>query len=195
VNASCDWGDELPRLSGRRLGLRWITVEDAPALFAIFGDPEVTRYWSSPPLKDLAAATDLVEEIHEFFRERRLFQWGISTLEDDEVQGTCTLVEIDAINRRAEIGFALGRRTWGRGLATEAVELMIRFAFEKLDLQRLEADVDPNNERSLRLLERQGFQREGLLRERWRLGGETQDSIFLGLLRRQWTPTVDRRSE
>lgn len=193
MNTSFEWGDELPRLSGKRLDLRWLTTDDAPALLRIFGDSEVMRYWSSPPLRDLAAATALVDEIQHFFRSRTLFQWGIASREGDELYGTCTLLNIDHAHRRAELGFALARDAWGRGLATEAVEALIGFSFDTLALHRLEADVDPRNDRSLRLLERQGFRREGYLRERWHHLGELNDSVFLGLLGSEWpSPRVAR---
>lgn len=157
-------------------------------MLEIFGNAEVMKFWSSPPLADLVAASQLIDEIHEHFHARRLFQWGICSRDSSQVHGTCTLLNVDLTQRRAEIGFALARGEWGQGLASEALEVMIRFAFEALGLQRLEADVDPRNERSLRLLERQGFRREGYLRERWLHSGETQDAVFLGLLRREWTP-------
>jgi RimJ/RimL family protein N-acetyltransferase len=181
-----EWGHELPRLSGRRLDLRWLTEQDAPAILAIFGDAEVMEFWSSPPLRDLAAAATFIEEIGTLFRARRLFQWGICSRETDEVFGTCTLFHVDPSHRRGEVGFALRRDRWGLGLATEAVRVLIGFSFDTLGLHRLEADVDPKNERSLRLLERQSFRREGYLRERWHLPGGVHDSVLLGLLRREW---------
>ncbi len=187
---SFDWGDELPKLAGCRLDLRRLTQEDAPAIFSIFGDPEVMRFWSSPPLADLAAAAALIDEIHDLFRSRRLFQWGVCSREDDVVIGTCTLYNLDLAHRRAEVGFALRRSAWGRGLATEALEVLIRFSFDRLGLHRLEADSDPENAGSLRVLERQGFRREGYLRERWHHLGKVHDAVFLGLLRREWQPST-----
>ncbi len=184
---SFEWGSALPTLPAPRVDLRWLTTEDAPAILAIFGDPEVMRFWSSPALKDRAAAMQLIEEIHGFFRSRRLFQWGICLRETSEVIGTCTLLDISMEHRRAEVGFALRRDQWGQGLATEALDTLIAFAFETLDLHRLEADADPHNERSLLVLERQGFRREGYLRERWHHLGEVRDTVFLGLLRREWS--------
>ena len=186
TKAAFDWGKQLPRLAGERVVLRWLTDQDSEAVFEIFGDPEVMRYWSSPALKNLDAAADLIKEIHHFFDTRRLFQWGICLRESDEVIGTCTLLNLDLTHRRAEIGFALRRSVWGRGYASEAISLLLRFSFESLDLHRLEADVDPENERSIRLLERHGFQREGYLRERWHHLGEIRDTVFLGLLRDDW---------
>ena len=184
-----DWGNELPTLHGQRVNLRWLTQDDAPEIFTVFGDPEVVRFWSSPPFPDVAAASALIDQIQELFKARRLYQWGICSPETGKVVGTCTLFNINAAHRRAEIGFAVAREHWGTGLGSEAVQLLIGFAFGTLDLHRLEADVDPQNARSLRLLERQGFQREGYLRERWHLPGKVYDAVFLGLLAHEWKRT------
>lgn len=180
----------LPTLDTERLRLRPLAVADVPALFAVFGDVEVCRYWSRPPLPDIAAADALLREIERGFAARTLFQWGIAERASDLVVGTCTLAAISAAHRRAEIGYALGRDAWGRGYAAEALPALVRFAFEALDLRRLEADVDPRNTRSIRALERLGFVREGHQRERYEMEGEIQDAVLYGLLRRQWSDEV-----
>lgn len=177
---------ELPTLAGERVHLRWLAERDVPALFAVFGDPVAMRYWSTPALADESGAAALLRDIHERFHARTTFQWGIARRGDDVVIGTVSLYQIDFAHRRSEVGFALGRAHWGQGLATEAVRLAISYAFRALDLGRLEADVDPRNLPSLRVLERLGFVREGYLRERYHVNGETQDSVLLGLLRREW---------
>src|SRR5262249_7799581 len=133
-----DWGDRLLTLPGRRLDLRWLTQDDAPDVLAIFGDPEVMRYWSSPPLQDLAGATALIQEIHDLFRARQLFQWGVCSRASGRVFGTCTLYNLSLAHRRAEVGFAIARASWGQGFATEALELLIGFCFGTLGLHRLE---------------------------------------------------------
>ena len=74
----------------------------------------------------------------------------------------------------------------------EALTALFGFAFGPMALRRLEADVDPRNENSLRILGRLGFRREGLLRERWNVGGEIQDTAFLGLLAREWRSAAGR---
>ena len=137
-------------------------------------------------MSDFAAAGGLLREIHDHFRARTLFQWGIAPRAGGAVLGTCTLFRWEARHRRAEIGFALGRARQGKGFGTEAVGLLVAFAFQVLGLHRLEADADPRNEPSLRLLERLGFRREGYLRERYHVNGEVQDSVLLGLLRPEW---------
>jgi RimJ/RimL family protein N-acetyltransferase len=176
----------LPTLLSERLALRWLTPADVPALHEIFSDVAVARYWSSPPLADRDAAKALLAEIYELFGKRALFQWGIARRSDDVVVGTCTLAGLEPAHRRAELGFALGRRHWGYGYVAEALPALVSFAFEKLGLHRLEADVDPRNHTSIRALERLGFQREGYLRERYHINGEMQDAIMYGLLHQDW---------
>lgn len=189
MSSSFEWGEKLPTLSaGSRLELRWLTQQDAPEILSVFGDSRVIEYWSSPALEDLEAASGLIDNVHQLFASKRLFQWGICLRETDQVCGTCTLYQLDTTHRRAELGIALGSTSWGQGFGSEALGGLIEFAFDALGLHRLEADIDPMNERSLRLFERQGFRREGYLRERWHQHGKPQDSVFLGLLRRDWRP-------
>jgi len=179
-------GPRLPTLEADRLRLRWLEAGDVDALYAVFSDPEVMRYWSTTPFPDRAAAEALLAEIRACFARRNLFQWGIARRSDDLVIGTCTLNNIVPAHRRAEIGFALGRAYWGRGYAAEALGRLLEFAFNELGLHRIEADVDPRNARSIRLLEQLGFEREGHLRERWYVGGEALDGLFYGLLAPAW---------
>lgn len=177
---------ELPTLVTSNLHLRALTRADVSALFSIFGDPEVTRYWSHPALPTEDDAEKLHEHIISGFKKRSLFQWGLARREDDIVVGTCTLAGLDRGHRRAELGFALARAQWGQGLMAEMLPVLVDFAFGPLSLHRLEADVDPRNSASLRTLERLGFRKEGYLRERYHVGGETQDSVLLGLLAAEW---------
>lgn len=176
----------LPTIITARLKLRWISNDDVDALFEVFSNAEVMRYWSTPPLADRDAAVDLVNEIHDSFQRQVMLKWGVARLADDKVIGTTTLYNLDFSNRRAEVGYALGHDYWGQGYMQEALQALLGYAFETLDLRRLEADVDPRNKASIQTLERLGFQREGFLRERWEVAGEIQDALFYGLLRPEW---------
>ena len=129
--------DILPTLSTKRLRLRWLTETDADALFEVFSDPEVTRFWSTPAWTDREAGAALIREVHDSFRQHSLYQWGVTLKTSDRVIGTCTLSSLDARNRRAEIGFALGRSHWKRGYVSEAIDELLRFAFEELKLHRM----------------------------------------------------------
>ena len=172
----------FPQLQGRRVRLRGPRSEDAPALFTLFSDPAVMRYWSRPPMTTLGEAQGLIGEMLDSFEQRTLLNWMLTTRDDDSVIGTCTLFRIDARHRHAEIGYALRSDCWGQGLAREAVALVLDWAFRRLDLQRVEADIDPANDASRQLLLRLGFASEGLLRQRFFVGDVVTDSELFGLL-------------
>jgi [ribosomal protein S5]-alanine N-acetyltransferase len=178
----------LPTLAGERVVLRWMTARDTDALYEIYSDPETTRFWSTTAMTRKGEARQLLREIREEHQAGQLHEWGMTHRGDDHVIGTCTLFLIDHSNRRAEVGFALGRRWWGRGLMCDGLTTLLDFAFNELGLRRIEADVDPRNRNSIKLLEGLGFRAEGLLRERWNVGGELQDCAFYGLLARDYTP-------
>jgi [ribosomal protein S5]-alanine N-acetyltransferase len=181
---------KLPTLVGQRVSLRWMTRKDAGALYEIFSHPEVVRYWSTGPMQRKSDALLLLQDIREEHAAGRLHEWGLTTGEADRIIGTCTLFALDRSNRRAEVGFALAREWWGRGLMRDGLATLLDFAFETLGLRRIEADVDPRNRLSAELLERLGFKREGTMRERWNVGGEVQDAAIYGLLAREYSPGV-----
>lgn len=179
-------GEKLPTIGAERVRLRHLQESDTDSLFEIFSDREALRFWGFPPYIERAEAEQLLAEIHEHFRQKTLFQWGIALNSNDQIIGTSTLFHFDEKSRRAEIGYILDRRYWGKGLANEALTALLEFAFETLNLHRLEADIEPRNAASVKIIERLGFQREGFLRERWIVSGEIQDSLFYGLLRSDW---------
>ena len=178
----------LPTLETPRLRLRWMTEADVPALFTLFSHPEVTRYWSWPAYTERAQAEKLLANIHKHFAERTLFNWGFARREDDQIIGTCTLADLSEPHRRASLGYSLHPVHWGRGYGREAVGRVVEFGFTSLGLHRLEADVDPRNTSSMKVLEGLGFQREGFQRQRYFLNGEIQDAVLYGLLRPEWRP-------
>jgi ribosomal-protein-alanine N-acetyltransferase len=180
----------VPPLAGRRVALRAVSWEDAPALFGLFSDRAVTRYWSRPPMTHLAQAQALVRDVHAGYRSGELLQWGIALAGTRELIGTCTLFHFSRPCRRAELGYALASAHWKRGLMHDALTTLVAYAFERLDLNRLEADIDPANAASARALERLGFVKEGRLRERWIGADVVSDSDLYGLLRREWRPPV-----
>src|SRR6266511_5951093 len=136
-----DW-ERLPTIQTDRLLLRWISAEDVDDFYAIYSDPEVMRYWSTPPLPDRNAASTLVREIHEGFKRRELLKWGIALRTDDKLIGSVTLFKPDFTHRRVEIGYALGRAHWGNGYMHETLKALLTYAFDVLDFHRIEADAD-----------------------------------------------------
>jgi len=183
----------IPVITATRLLLRPLADADVPALFEQFSDPEITRFWSSPPLVTIADAQTLLDEINDEFQRGELLEWGLERLDTPGVIGTCALSHLDLGNRRGEIGFSLRRNAWGNGYMSEMLPVLVDYAFTDLGLHRLEADVDPRNAASIRLLEGLGFRQEGHLRERWRITGDVQDSLIFGLLEPEWASRQHRR--
>lgn len=178
--------ETLPIITTPRVILRWISENDIDSLYEIFSNPQVMRYWSTVPLPNREAAAELQREIAGGNESDQMYKWGLALRDSNAIVGTTTLFNLNLDNGRAEIGYALGHAYWGKGYMNEALGALLSYAFEVMDLRRLEADVDPRNTASIRTLERLGFQREGYLRERWHVNGEIQDALFYGLLRREW---------
>ncbi len=174
-----------PTLHGPRVRLRALRDEDAQGLLALFGDARVTRFWSRPPLTQREEAQALLERAHNEFAARTALEWAIAG-EDDALIGSCKLFRIAPAHRRAELGYALHPDHWGRGVAGEAVRLALGWGFGTLELHRIDADIDPDNQASRSLLLRLGFQIEGRLRESFFVGDRVTDSEKLGLLARDW---------
>ena len=173
----------FPILATDRLRLRPMTAADTEAVFSLFSDSVVTRYLNRLPMTTLADAAALIERATAEYTGGTALRLGLVLAGNDRVIGTGNLLHFDWPSRRAEVGYALAQPYWGRGLAGEATTAVIEYGFETLDLHRIEAELDPRNAPSLRVLERLGFGREGLLRERCIVGDEVSDSLIMGLLR------------
>jgi RimJ/RimL family protein N-acetyltransferase len=176
----------VPILIAERVRLRPLLATDADDLFALQSDVRVMRYWSHPAWTEREQAVQRIAQLERDRAAAEFYTWAVTQDGSDALIGTVSLFTIHREQRRAELGYALASSLWGRGYATEMLRPAIDFAFNTLDLERLEADIDPRNEASCRLVERVGFIREGLLRERWRVAGEVTDSAMYGLLRREY---------
>ena len=173
-------------LDTARLRLRSLAPVDAAALYRIYADPVVMRYWSSPPWADPARADEVIAADRVELPRGAHLRLALVRKQDDALIGTCSLFAFHAASRRAELGYALARDAWGQGLMAEALDVLVAWAFGELNLNRLEADIDPRNTASAKSLARLGFVLEGRLRERWIVGGEVCDAAIYGLLRSAW---------
>lgn len=170
-----------PTLASKRLILRQLKVDDAPALFDVLSDDEVMLHWSSGP--------------HTHIDEtQRYIAWNADT----ESGHICWAITLDGgvalgwvillphRKNSFELGYILGRSHWGKGYVYEAACMALDHAFVNLAARRVMADTDPDNSGSIRLLEKLGFQREGYLREEWETHIGVRDSLLFGLLRTEW---------
>jgi ribosomal-protein-alanine N-acetyltransferase len=168
-------------LETERLRLQPLTEADAEAIFPLMDDPEVMAYWDVPEIDDPDLVAGIVRGQVAEMAAGRAVHWSIRGLGDDAFIGTCDLSEIERRHKRAEVGFMLGRDTWGQGYALEAMQAVIAFAASS-GLRRLTGRTHLGNRRSEAILEKLGFSEEGLLRGHvWR-DSERRDCRLWGLL-------------
>jgi RimJ/RimL family protein N-acetyltransferase len=147
------------------------------------------RYWSTPPWTSSEPGIAMIRSDSAQATNDHL-RLGIELSQGESLIGTCTLFNINFKCRRAEVGYGLGASAWGKGYMREALLALIDYGFRELNLNRIEADIDPRNAASAKTLGRLGFAQEGLLRERWIVGDEVSDTAFYGLLRREWMKSL-----
>ena len=177
-----------------RVRLRRIERSDGDTLYDIHSNDDVARYMARPAMRRREEADELIDRVHKGYETNTILQLAIERKSDEALLGYCLLFNFNERCPRAEIGYALGRPHWGRGYMHEALVALVELAFGRLELNRLEADIDPRNGPSARSLERLGFEKEGVLRERWKINGELSDSLILGLLKREWLSRPSRPS-
>lgn len=180
------FAEGLPTFEHEGLRLRAPRPDDERDVFELYADREAVRYGFAPPMATLEDARALMADVQRLAAAKTLFHFFACEASDDRVIGHGTLFAFHRESRRAELGYSTLAKRWGQGLGTRIAGALIALSFGPLDLLRLEADVDPRNPGSLRVLEKHGFQREGYARERWLVGGEIADGVLLALLRREW---------
>jgi ribosomal-protein-alanine N-acetyltransferase len=176
----------FPVLTTERMVLRRLQPEDAPDVFVFRGDIEVQQY-NDEPLEDEAAALDFIQHLNADYDAQHNILWAMTLRDENRVFGLCGFGYWDRMHQRSAIGYDMARSHWGQGLALEALAEVLRFGFERMQLHRIEAETVLDNTRSVRLLERLGFQREGSRREfTLEADGQFHDDVIYGLLRREW---------
>lgn len=170
---------------GTRLSLRYARPADAAALLELGRNPEVTEFFSWGPYDDIAQPREFIERMAADRQAGTRLEFVIAGPDDVPI-GITGLSEFAKRDRRAVVGTWLGRQHWGTGANRESKALILALAFGALGLQRVSAYAHPENERSLRALERLGFTREGVL-VAWHLHhGRRRDVAILRLLREDW---------
>ncbi len=185
----------FPLLRTERLLLREITFRDTEAIFRIRGDYQVTRHNIGAAYESAADARRLIEQIRKAYRAKAELRWGITLLGgDNSVIGMCGYNNWHRVDQRGSIGYDLARAYWGKGIMREAVQAVTDFGFERLGLNRLEADVGAGNSASISLLKALGFQHEGTQREYYFEEDEFHNLQIFGLLRREWESGARKRN-
>jgi [ribosomal protein S5]-alanine N-acetyltransferase len=175
---------DLPTLETERLILRKMVLNDAEAVFAYASNSEVSRYtlWETHrSIEDSRAFLEFATQKYENGGEP---DWGIVYRGNGCLVGACGLVNWEAEHARAEVGFVLSREYWGRGLMSEAVRAILRFGFERMNLNRIEARCIAQNAASARVMEKAGMVYEGTLRQREYIKGAYRDIKLYAILKK-----------
>lgn len=161
----------------QRLTLRPASEDDLAPLHEILSNPRATAFWSTPPHSSIETTRTWLGNMIAIPR---------ADGEDFIVEHQGRVIGKAGLYRFPEIGYILHPDSWGQGFATEALTPVIDRAFRKHLLGRIEADVDPRNVASLKLLKKLGFTRSGYREKSWYISGEWQDSIDLTLDEATW---------
>jgi len=178
-----------PTLHTSRLRLRPFASADADALFALHSNADVLRYWDAPPWSAPARAERFIATCRQIAEEGSGARLAIDRGSDGAFLGWCGLTRWNPDYRSASLGYCLDDAAWGHGYATEAGRALLQWAYDTLDLNRVQAEADTRNAASARVLEKLGFVREGTLREDCIVNGEVSDTWVYGLIKRQWRPS------
>lgn len=176
-------GCVFPVLETERLLLREITFEDAGAIFACFSNEQVMKYYGSEPLKSIEEAQNLIERFTQNYLEKRTIRWGIERKGSEGLIGTLGYHAWVPKHQKAEIGYEIHPNHWRNGYVTEAISKIIEYGLNDLDLTRIGAIIYIENNASYKLLEKLGFQREGLLRKNIYQNGIAHDTYVYSLIK------------
>ena len=177
---------DLPTLETERLVLRKMRLDDAADLFEYASDPEVSTYTTWGPHQSIQDSREFLMRILSLYESDQLADWGIEHKADAKFIGTCGFALWDPYHSRAEIGYAMSRKYWGKGLMTEAARELIDFGFHNMQLNRLQAMCMVDNIGSARVMEKSGMTYEGILRDYMYAKGRYDDLKVYSILRREW---------
>lgn len=175
-----------PRLVLRELRCETVDSDDVTAAHAILADPRVMRYTGRHPHTSLEESRLNLERNRRLFENHAGLKWAITRRGDDRLIGTCGHWRLLKEHNRSEIGYELAPELWGQGLMTEALRAILRYGFVEMQLHSTEAQTDPENRRSRILLERLGFQLDGVRREDFYFEGVYYDTACYTLLAREF---------
>ena len=173
----------FPELTSERLRLRRITKDDVADLFEIRSNESAMKYIDRPIAKTHEDALNLIKVIDEVYEKQDGVTWAICLKIDHKLIGTIGFWKMDKPNFRAEIGYILNPSFHRRGLMNEALNVVIDFGFNQLNLHSIEANINPLNEASRKILLKLGFVQEAYFRENYFSNGRFLDSAIFSLIK------------
>ena len=182
----------FPEFESERLLFRKISLSDAKDLFHIRSNDDVMRYLDIVRFESISDAEKMVRTLEESYNKETGINWAIVEKLSNNFIGYFGFWRMVFEHCRAEIGYALKPEYWGKGYMYETINKIVRFGFDEMKLHSIEANVNPDNEKSKRVLERIGFKKEAYFRENYLFNNKFLDSIIYSLLEKDLTETVRR---
>jgi RimJ/RimL family protein N-acetyltransferase len=177
---------ERPLLRGERVWLRPLEAGDLPAYAAGINDTEVGALAGYRWPISLEQATAWHARTLEQSRSGEGHFFAVCELGDDRFIGTTWLKDVHQLDGNAELAIYMDRDHIGTGWGTDAQRVLLAFGFGTLGLERISLTVSATNARAIRSYEKVGFQREGIMRRSFRVGGRMQDTLLMAILRDEW---------
>lgn len=155
----------ITELFTERLHLRKMEVSDSSSLFKIWSNPDVTEFMNITNFTEQDQAKEMINFLNELSVQKKAIRYTIVEIKTNQIIGSCGFNTLDYENAKTEIGCDLDKAFWGKAYAPEAISCLMRYAFDHLNFIRIEGKVDPENIKSIRLLQKLGFVFEGTLRK------------------------------
>lgn len=174
--------DPFPVVETDRLVLRQVTEADVNEIYFLRSDAGLMKYIDRPSLKSEEDAIALIRKIAKLLQDNEGINWGICLKENNRLLGTIALFNFVKEHYRCELGYMLHPGFQGKGIAQEALTAVLKYAFNLINLHSIEANVNPGNMASIKLLERNGFVKEAYFRENFYFEGKFLDSAIYSLL-------------
>ncbi|MNK00120.1 hypothetical protein D3C87_179020 [compost metagenome] len=169
----------FPELKTKRLLLRQVLPSDVEAVMKIRGNEEAMRYIPRPRAKTKEDALTVVEMLTNGINEGKSINWAISNIENpSEIYGIMGYVNFYSEQSKAEIGYMLHPDYWGKGYVPEAILEVEEFGFEQINLEIIEAKIDPRNDNSRKILLRNHYQFDRLVEKEMTFQDEELDSEY-----------------
>ncbi|MCY9549163.1 GNAT family N-acetyltransferase [Lysinibacillus xylanilyticus] len=179
---------DFPLLSSENIVLKKIEGAHLPEVFAIYDNEKVFEYCGIIPKHNIQTVGKMIGHFDRDFQKKNRVKWGIfQKSHSDKLVGIIEAMDFNQKVNMVTIGYFFAEDYWGNGLATDAVNILVKFLIEEVNINRIQAEVMPLNEASKKVLLKNGFFKEGLLRQATLWSGKgVVDLEIYGLLKEEY---------
>ena len=178
--------DRFPILNTDRLQLVRHSLDHANDMYELRTDKDVMKFLDTSPPKSISDIENKIKENISNFDDKVGINWIIQLKESKEAIGYLGIWRIDKQNNRGELGYAIKKKFWQKGIATEAAKTVINYGFDQMELNTIMANTNPQNKPSQSLLSKLGFIQEAHFRQDYYFDGKYLDSAIYGLIKEDW---------